>query len=262
MNESLRETINRRFNLITRVFEQTDKALRNYPDGRIKIERRGTHVYYYLSQKGNEVRLIKKSETELLSKLLQKCYLEKIADASKNEMDSLEKMLKHYPKVVVEDVYEQLPDERKTHVKPIIPTDEQLVSRWLAEPYKKKPISEDVPIFETKRGERVRSKSEMIIANMLYDYGIPYKYECPINVGGEIIHPDFTILRLSDRKIIYYEHCGRMGDPGYVEDMIDRSRKYTFAGIYQGDKLFYTFESAKQPLDVRVVSEMIEKNFR
>ena len=177
-------------------------------------------------------------------------------------MKSLDKIKPLCVDSIAEDVYDNLTEDRKYLVKPIIPTDEQLVSRWLAEPYKKKPISEDVPIFETKRGERVRSKSEMIIANMLYDYGIPYKYECPINVGGEIIHPDFTILRLSDRKIIYYEHCGRMGDPGYVEDMIDRSRKYTFAGIYQGDKLFYTFESAKQPLDVRVVSEMIEKNFR
>ena len=212
--------------------------------------------------KDEGVRCLKKNEDRLIGELLQKKYFERVVKASREELEALNRMKAIYPKVIAEDVYGILTEDRKYHVKPIIPTDEQLVSRWLAEPYKKKPISEDVPIFETKRGERVRSKSEMIIANMLYDYGIPYKYECPINVGGEIIHPDFTILRLSDRKIIYYEHCGRMGDPGYVEDMIERSRKYTFAGIYQGDKLFYTFESASKPLDVRLVSEMIEKNFR
>ena len=262
MHESIRDTLNRRFELITKVFNQTDKALKGYPEGKIKIVRHGTHAYYYLCTNGNEVRLIKKNEKALLSKMLQKCYLEKIANVSKKEIKALNRMIGQYPETVAEDVYGNLSEERKYLVKPIIPTDEQFVSRWLAEPYTKKPISDDVPVYVTKKGERVRSKSEMIIANMLYDCGIPYKYECPVLVGGEIFHPDFTILRLSDRKIIYYEHCGRMGEPGYVEDMIERSRKYALEGIFQGEKLFYTFESAKQPLDVRVVTAMIENNFR
>ena len=89
------------------------------------------------------------------------------------------------------------------------------------------------------------------------------KYECPLMVGdNEIIHPDFTILRISDRKIIYYEHCGRMDDPGYAEDMVERSVKYSLSGILQGDRLFYTFETSATPLDVRVLDEMIRRNFK
>lgn len=36
------------------------------------------------------------------------------------------------------------------------------------------------PIDITDKGERVKSKSELTIANALYRSKIPYKYECPI----------------------------------------------------------------------------------
>lgn len=108
----------------------------------------------------------------------------------------------------------------------------------------------------------MRSKSEVIIADRLYAKGIPYKYECPLKVGKKIIHPDLTILRLSDRKILYHEHCGRMGNTSYAEDMICRINDYGKAGIYCGDRLFFTFESADQPFDLSWLDDFIEKNFR
>lgn len=114
----------------------------------------------------------------------------------------------------------------------------------------------------TDRGERVRSKSEQLIANRLLAKGIPYKYECPINVGGKIFHPDFTILRISDRKEIYYEHLGKMGDEEYAHTTILRINKYVMNGIALGEKLFTTMESYTAPLDLRVLDQMIESSFR
>ena len=262
MTNEIKVLIDSRHKKISELLVRTENRMKSFPDGRLKIRHIGKNTYYYYVGEESKERLLNKTNGSLITELLQKDYLQKVIKSITEELKTLDKMKSMCVDLVAEDVYDNLSEDRKYSVKPIIPTDEQLVSRWLAEPYTPKPISEDVPIFETKKGERVRSKSEMIIANMLYDNGIPYKYECPLFVGGEKIHPDFTILRLSDRKIIYYEHCGRMGDPGYVEDMVERSRKYTLAGICQGDSLFYTFESAKFPLDVRVVSEMIEKNFR
>lgn len=262
MEIKVRDVIHSRCELLTSLINRLENKINELPEGTVHTKRIGKGVYYYLSDGNSQERILRKDETELKENLLQKKYLMRVIDVSRNEVNVLRKFSGKYPGHVAEDVYEQLPDEAKDGVKPIIPTDEQYAARWLSEPYKKKPISDDVPVYVTKKGERVRSKSEMIIANMLFDCGIPYKYECPVLVGGEIFHPDFTILRLSDRKTIYYEHCGKMGDPGYVEDMVERSRKYALEGIFQGDKLFYTFESAKQPLDVRVVTAMIEKNFR
>ncbi|MEE3440399.1 MAG: hypothetical protein VZR07_10670, partial [Ruminococcus sp.] len=50
--------------------------------------------------------------------------------------------------------------------------------------------------FETQRGEIVRSKSEVIIADALYYANIPYHYEKPIKVGDRVIYPDFTVLNV------------------------------------------------------------------
>ena len=116
--------------------------------------------------------------------------------------------------------------------------------------------------FYTLNGEHVRSKSEVIIADRLYAKGIPYKYECPLQIGNRIIHPDFTILRLSDRKIIYHEHCGMMDDPNYAKDMVNRINLYSTADIYLGDRLFFTLETSETPLDIRHLDELIEKHFR
>ena len=72
----------------------------------------------------------------------------------------------------------------------------------------------------TLKGDRVRSKSEQIIADRLFINNIPYKYEYPIEINGIIYHTDFRILRMSDRKELFYEHFGKMGDEQYANDNI------------------------------------------
>lgn len=54
------------------------------------------------------------------------------------------------------------------------------------------------PIRETD--ERVRSKSEVIIADILNQEGIPYRYECPLQLKGwGKVYPDFTVLSERER---------------------------------------------------------------
>ena len=81
-------------------------------------------------------------------------------------------------------------------------------------------------------------------------------------IGDKIIHPDFTILRISDRKILYHEHCGRMDDPDYAEEMVKRINEYNREGIILGDRLFLSFETSDTPLDSRVIDNLINKHFR
>lgn len=60
----------------------------------------------------------------------------------------------------------------------------------------------------------VRSKSEVIIANMLHERGIPFRYEEPLyGPDGSFYLPDFTITwRGSD---YYWEHVGLLSRPEY-----------------------------------------------
>ena len=134
-------------------------------------------------------------------------------------------------------------------------------AQWLAQSYKHKEIDDDMPVYETINGERVRSKSEQLIADRLYFAGIPYKYECPIVFGDAVLHPDFTILSMSDRCELYYEHFGKMDDPAYANKNNKRINLYSKNGLILGDRLFITMETSVTPLDIRTVDRLIKSKF-
>lgn len=71
-------------------------------------------------------------------------------------------------------------------------------------------------IHRTKRGELVMSKSEVIIANELFNRGIEYAYEKELQFGtGRQCRPDFTIEDAASGLTVYWEHCGMLLDEGY-----------------------------------------------
>ena len=250
-----------RYILIDKTVTALENKIRLMPEGRISIKRTKSGIYY-IYHNGKIEEYLGKSNSKLVEQLIQKNYLEKTLKAALSEKAALEKVIKLYPSIVVENIYDELPAERRKSVKPLVPGNDQFVKDWLETPYHHKPFKDNAPFFLTMRGERVRSKSEVIIADRLWSKGIPYKYECPLKIGKKTIHPDFSILRLSDRKTVYLEHCGRMDDTGYVKVMVSRVDLYSSAGIIQGDKLFFTFETSDIPLDIRLLDEIIEKHFR
>ena len=90
---------------------------------------------------------------------------------------------------------------------------------------------EDRLIHRTSRGEAVRSKSEVIIANLLHGQGIDYHYEHPLELGGLVKYPDFTIED-DDAGITYlWEHCGLLHDPAYRRRWEEKQHWYREHGI-------------------------------
>ena len=71
-------------------------------------------------------------------------------------------------------------------------------------------------IHLTKRGELVRSKSEVIVADNLFDAGVRYAYERALVIDGDLRYPDFTIEDDDTGITYYWEHCGMLSDPGYL----------------------------------------------
>lgn len=263
MNSNLRNDINARHVLISSLINPVEKKLEKLPSGRLKICHHGNKTYYYFYEDRNSTpKLLNRNNTKLIADLAQRSYLERVLKVSKQEVSALDHALRAFPENVAEEIYDSLNAERRKLVKPITTPDEQFIKEWLEKPYAHKPIKEGQQVFYTSRGEIVRSKSEVIIADRLYANGIPYKYECPIKIGNITIHPDFTILRISDRKILYLEHNGMMGDPDYVEKMVSRVSLYNQAGIIQGDNLFLTFESEKTPFNIKSLDHMIENYFK
>ena len=109
----------------------------------------------------------------------------------------------------------------------------------------------------------MRSKSEIIIANILNKNGIPYRYECPIKLkSGETYYPDFMVLNVRERKEMYWEHLGLMGDYDYRERNLAKILKYEANGLFMGDKLLLTFETSTQPLSTVTIERVVNKYLR
>ena len=128
---------------------------------------------------------------------------------------------------------------------------------------------EDGLIHRTLRGDSVRSKSEVIIANMLYQKGISdYRYEARlIAPEGSVRYPDFTVEDAAMGTTYYWEHLGMLRDPGY------RSRWERKLGWYRAQNilpleegggeagtLIITTDDAEGGIDSVAIAELIEQH--
>ena len=91
----------------------------------------------------------------------------------------------------------------------------------------------------TFNGEMVRSKSEVLLANLLYLYQVPYEYEKAVTLNGYTFHPDFTIT-LPTGKQVYWEHLGMISDPKYAQNWAIKNHTYRQHGISEGNGLIIT----------------------
>jgi AAA domain/UvrD-like helicase C-terminal domain len=71
-------------------------------------------------------------------------------------------------------------------------------------------------IHKTRKGVAVRSKSEVIIADLLFSKQIEFQYERPLTTqDGSWRLPDFTIEDDTTGRTIYWEHLGMLHLPSY-----------------------------------------------
>jgi hypothetical protein len=121
------------------------------------------------------------------------------------------------------------------------------LKKWGSEPvstYRK-----DNLVHNTERGEKVRSKSEMVLANMFFSKGIPYKYEAGRMIAGHYIHPDFTLFSKRVGREVIWEHFGLMNDPEYRDNYGWKMKIYAEAGFYPGVNLITSFDDESGGLD-------------
>lgn len=134
----------------------------------------------------------------------------------------------------------------------------QAHKEWSEVPYRqsdKRPEGKDKI---TSRGLHMRSKSEVMIAELLYQYGIPFRYEEPLYIEGFMLIPDFT-FRGPDLLKFYWEYCGMMDDPKYVDHHIWKKNLYERNGIVPWKNIYFTYESGGN-IDLKAIRHFIEDN--
>jgi hypothetical protein len=122
-------------------------------------------------------------------------------------------------------------------------------------------------IHRTERGDLVRSKSELVIAEKLHARGIEYAYEQPLALGqGRTRYPDFTIADHARGVTFYWEHLGLLDDPGYRARWDRKRAEYLAAGITPwqdgGGSEGTLIETRDEPgggLDAAMIAKLIEQ---
>ena len=249
-------------NEISKAISEIKARMKNTPEGILRIAKKGGKYQYYQRKTQDDFKgtFIRRKDDSLAAALAQKDYDAKLLKALTEQQSAIDNFLKNYDPDAVVQVFENLSEARKQLVTPAFLTDEKFVKQWQNEPYDRLGFGKEEPEYYTARGERVRSKSEILIADALYRHKIPYRYEFPVyNKGVIIAAPDFNCLNVRLRKEYFWEHLGMMGEEKYADRNVKKLEKYTFAEDFDETNLIITMETDNKPLDTRVIDEKIRR---
>lgn len=230
------------------------------PEGYLRISKDKSKVRYYHCVNDRYGRYISKGDEQLPKQLAQKTYYMEVTKRAEKRLNQIKKITKDYSDNEMENVFTSLHKERQALVTPIEPTWNQIVTRWYEEEYQGKEFQEGTAVILTEKGERVRSKSEKILADFFYKRNILYKYERPLYLKGYgTVYPDFTFLSKKLGQEIYWEHEGMMDKPEYARAAVRKIGSYQKNGIYPGERLILTFETEQSVLNSNNIEELVKK---
>lgn len=259
----LKSTIERRKRFLASILKSAEEKSVSEKTGIIRATKINGCYRYYLKKPG-----IKEKETYLSAKqmgiareIAQCDYHQKVAEAARKELRYLQEYLSFSETGNVNEVYENLSEGRRPLVKPVYPTEKECLKKWYEIQDHQLTEYEITGNNYTRRGEHVRSKTEVFIADALDEAGIPYRYEARLTLPGGVVYPDFMLLDLKSRKVLYWEHLGMMGDSDYAKDAFKKISRYRDAGIFLGTRLIITWETSKNPLGTLDVRQTIQEYF-
>ena len=135
------------------------------------------------------------------------------------------------------------------------------LEEWRVADYPKNTFYPDKLQIRSADGTMVRSKSESLIASELASNGIPYRYECALEIEGQVFYPDFTIRHPATGRTIIWEHFGMIDREEYLESTLKKLRVYLRNGLIPGINFIITFETLQTPLGYDIVFKVIREYF-
>lgn len=274
-----------RLRQLKQVLATTQKRLVNTPQGHLRVSQKGHNPEFYQITKPGDTHgtYIPRAKLTLARRLAQSDYDTRIIKQLNQEIRALQKYLVQTKggdncttgrsgagaDSALTAIYTKLCPARQSLVTPITLTDAQYAAQWQAVSWTGLPFSPDSPDYTTARGERVRSKSEVIIADTLARHGIPYRYEYPLELktarsvnsacSGHTFHPDFLCLNVRTRAEFYWEHFGLMDNPDYLERTLVKLKDFADIGLFPGKNFLFTMEAATCPLSTRLIENLINE---
>jgi hypothetical protein len=208
-----------------------------------------------------------KDKQEEIQKLAKKAHYQKMLSAARKERDQIQKCIRTLNSGTgitdIDDVYPSLNKVIRRTEGPFTMTDDGYVSKWLKKNNYLRNNRELNGQYKTLKGEYVKSKSEVIIADRLTYYGVPYVYEITTAADAfvDMRYPDFLILNKRTKGEFYWEHLGKMGDPQYAARNQIKMEQFAKQGIILGKNLIVSLECGDRPLSTEYVDSVIKGLF-
>ncbi len=201
-----------------------------------------TRYYVYFSGHSKDRKYMGVNNLESVPGIIRNEYTAAVRKNLSKERKLLKSLHTFYKNNSIDSLYSTRHIGKREFITPVrIPT-EELLKQFCKIKQNTKPFKDTDSQLITLRGERVRSKNELLIANELYHYKIPYLYEPELTLkDGTVVHPDFVIFNVRTREIIIWEHFGNMNNPYYVEYAVKKIHTYYRNGHTNKD-FITTFE--------------------
>lgn len=240
------------------------KALEQMPPGRLAVKHIRNRIYFYvIDEKTRTHSCIPKKNHQLILKLKQKRWMKRAIKIMEQNLNWQEKMLHHYQEYDTHALQKLLPlpdgDEiLADYEKQVFPD----LEKWSKAQYRKNAYKTEELKLTTSFGLKVRSKSELMIAELLYAAGIPFHYDAAIeiydlNYNKVYRYVDFLIKTPEGEEIIW-EHFGMFGIKEYRDNAMRRFIEFFQNGIFQPDNLIITMDGPNGQLDMRAIERIIE----
>lgn len=284
----LQEMIRERISMDRRRLSHYDKLASSSVDGRLnsRWDRRRGRTYYYLKEPGTKrEHPVREAPNAHVWKLQVKRFAAEMVRILKNNIEVMEQCAALLLPDNDADVLQQLPRAYQPNAA-FRPRSKRTASRgdrgihrdFPGElPQSENPYNPEELNIQTSFGLWVRTKGELLIAELLYSLGIEFYYERALTldvrrtretiVNGQILHdryqtkktyyPDFTII-LPDGRVFYWEHKGLLKNYDYSERDILKTTDYNVNGIYQPHNYIVTEEGPENDIDFDGIKRIVQ----
>lgn len=252
----IREKMSQMLSQLEKKLISDNIELEKCPAGQISCtKRQGKDTYFRVEvQDGRRKRTSINKNQKLIEGLARKKYLSLEVSRLEKNINAIQTMLADYLPDEVEDILGEMPEPIQPHCLPKAAT-----QSWSTALYNKSTYMPERKVHTTSRGLKVRSKSELLIAEKLYEHDIEFRYEQVLRIDNIDFAPDFTI-RTRDGGIIYWEHCGLTNNDKYLKAHKRKLEMYEQAGIVPWQNLIITYDDEYGILNLAIVeSEIINK---
>lgn len=243
---------------LIRLIRRLEKAIETAPEGyAVGSFCKGTEQFYWRGVEPGKKQYLNSEDRELLKQLVQKSYDRSCLVAAR-KIEKRGPVNGTYCLAELVRIYERLSEKRQGLVNPYVMPTEEYVRRWNAVEYDMFTGYPQGKRYVTNTGVDVRSKSEMMIGNLLTDLGYSYRYEMPVDLPiGVQEYPDFMILDHYTREVILYEHFGRMDEESYRTRNLRKINYYLECGYRVGIDFMFSFESDTVAFNYRNVERTL-----